>query len=380
MQRRKTETFVILFIAMWASLSGRLLSEAQTNHSALLRAAAAHIVVPKPVVARVSTNAAAGRAVVDVQLPKDLSRYHVVERHGQITRPTTNFSATSAQRGRASLDAGTTLMFLDKEPRKAAQSNSPSTLTPLFSTLMVKAEPPERPGMAPRTSSGTLTLQARLDPVPWNDSSNAYVGELMVMFSTDDPKSSFLPMTVALSATGLKNIDPENIILEKANVEGVKDVTVICDSYRPDVQITAHYQTTKTDCDLHLQRLGFWAMAQMIISKPMLFASLTGGLIGGLLLLFKEGFQVGRVARHLAEGATVGLVTVTMLLAGLLQTQIAGISTVNQAVLAFALAASAGSVGAHFLDKAIANLLGNSTPSPAGDNTEAHPASGPIPQ
>jgi hypothetical protein len=233
--------------------------------------------------------------------------------------------------------------------------------------------------MPPRTTSGTLTLQARLDPVPWNDASNAYVGELMVMFSTDDPKSSFLPMTVALSATGLKNLDPENIILEKANAEGVKDVTLICDSYRPDIQITANYQTTKTDCALHLQPLGFWAMTQMIISKPMLFASLTGGLIGGLLRLLKQGrFRFTRAIHHLAEGATVGLVTVTMLLAGLLQTQIAGISTTHQCVLAFALAASAGAVGAHFLDKAIANLRGKRTVS-RNDHKRSQPVSGPVP-
>jgi hypothetical protein len=298
-----------------------------------------------------------------VQLPKELSHYSVLEQHGQITRTATNFSATSAQKGRASLAAGTTLMFLDKEPQKPAKPNSPPTLTPLFSTVMVKAEPPERPGMPPRTTSGTLTLLA-LEPIPWNDASNAYVAELTVMFTTEDPDSSFLPLFVKLNGRSIKGIYPDDIKLEKANPEGSKEAVIICDRYRTDVQITAYYGATTFTRDLHLQSLGIADMVQMIISKPMLFASLTGGLIGGLLRLLKQGgFRYRRVVHHLTEGATVGLVTVTMLLAGLLQTQIAGISTPRQSVLAFALAACAGAVGAHFLDKAIANLRGKLTPS-----------------
>ena len=53
-----------------------------------------------------------------------------------------------------------------------------------------------------------------------------------------------------------------------------------------------------------------------------------------------------------------GLVTVTMLLAGLLYNQIAKLPGPPQLVLAFALAAAAGSVGAHFLDKSIDRLRG----------------------
>jgi hypothetical protein len=344
-----------------------LLSHAQSNRTALLRAAAAHVVVPKPVVTPVNTNSPQGRAVVDVHLPKELSRYHVVEQQGQITRPATNFTATSAEKVRASLPAGTTLMFLEKEPLKPVKPkpNSPPTLTPLFSTVMVRAEPPERPGMPSRTTSGTLTLFA-FEPIPWNDASNAYVADLTVMFTTEDPHSPFLPMFVKLNGRNVKNIAPADINLEKANPEGSKEALVICDRYKTDVQITAFYGTTNTTRDLHLQSLGVSDMVQMIIPKPMLFATLTGGIIGGLLRLFKQrSFKLARALRHVAEGATVGLITVTMLLAGLLQKQIAGFSTQHQSVLAFALAACAGAVGAHFLDKAIANMRGRLTPSHA---------------
>jgi hypothetical protein len=358
MKSLKSGTVLLFFVTVSA-----LLLHAQSNRTAVFRAAAAHIVVPKPVVAKVSTNAQPGRAVVDVQLPKDLSRYHVLEQHGQSTHPTTNFSAMSAQKGRASLAAGTTLMFLEKEPQKPAKPNSPPALTPLFSTVMVKAEPPERPGMAPRTSSGTLTLFA-LEPIPWNDASNAYVADLTVMFTTEDTHSSFFPMFVKLTGRNVKNITPAEINLEKANPEGSKEATIICDRYKTDVQITAFYGTTNTTSELHLQSLGVSDMVQMIIPKPMLFATLTGGIIGGLLRLFKQGsFKLVRALRNVAEGATVGVITVTMLLAGLLQKQIASFSTQHQSVLAFALAACAGAVGAHCLDKAIANMRGKLTPS-----------------
>src|SRR5678816_4044060 len=106
MKSPKFGTLLLSFLTV-----STLVSHGQSNHTALLRAAATHIAVPKPVVTPVTTNTPQGRAVVDVNLPKELSRYHVLEQHDQITRPSTNFSATSAQKGRASLAAGTTLMF-----------------------------------------------------------------------------------------------------------------------------------------------------------------------------------------------------------------------------------------------------------------------------
>jgi hypothetical protein len=97
----------------------------------------------------------------------------------------------------------------------------------------------------------------------------------------------------------------------------------------------------------------------MIISKPMLFAALTGGLIGGLLRSLKGArWGIKRMLHYVAEGVTVGLVTVTLLLSGLLHSQIAELSSQPQLVLAFALAAVAGSVGAHFLDQTVKHLLG----------------------
>jgi hypothetical protein len=373
MKSQRTETLLIFLITICPALC-----RAQSNHMALFRAAAARVVVPKPIVAGVSTNTLAGHAVVDVHLPEELSRYHVLEQHGQITHPATNFAATSAEKVRASIPAGSTLMFLEKESQKPNKPNSAPALRPLFSAVMVRAEQPARPGTPPATTSGTLTLFA-LEPIPWNDASNAYVADLTIMFTTEDQHSPFLPMVVTLNGKNVKTILPADIKIDKANPEGRKEAFAICDRYRPDVQITAYYGTTTITRDLHLQSLGIWDMIQMIMSKPMLFASLTGGLIGGLLRLLKQGrFRFSRAIHHLAEGSTVGLVTVTMLLAGLLQTQIAGISTTHQCVLAFALAASAGAVGAHFLDKAIANLRGKGTVSRDG-HKRAQPVSGPVP-
>jgi hypothetical protein len=53
---------------------------------------------------------------------------------------------------------------------------------------------------------------------------------------------------------------------------------------------------------------------------------------------------------------------VTLLLSGLLHGQIAGLPAQPQLVLAFSLAAAAGSVGAHFLDRAVKRLRGQETP------------------
>jgi hypothetical protein len=117
--------------------------------------------------------------------------------------------------------------------------------------------------------------------------------------------------------------------------------------------------TASNTMSLELEKLTIPVMTQMIISIPMLFAALAGGLIGGLLRLFKGAkWGITRILHYLAEGATVGLVTVTMLLAGLLHSQIAELSAQPQLVLAFALAAAAGSVGAHFLDKTVNHLRG----------------------
>jgi len=61
---------------------------------------------------------------------------------------------------------------------------------------------------------------------------------------------------------------------------------------------------------------------------------------------------------YLIEGVIVGLVTEALLLSGLLHSQIAELSSQPKLVLAFALAAAAGSVGAYFHDKIINQLWG----------------------
>jgi hypothetical protein len=174
-----------------------------------------------------------------------------------------------------------------------------------------------------------------------------------------DSGNSLLPMAVEFRGNNVKSIEPRKVELQKAGVDGSEEVVVVCDEYRPQVEVTAYYQMTNTTRELVLRPLTASAMTQMIISRPMLFASLAGGLIGGLLRLFKgPKWRAGRVGRYLAEGAAVGLVTVTMLLSGLLHGQLAGMAAQPQLVLAFSLAAAAGSVGAHFLDAAINRLRG----------------------
>jgi hypothetical protein len=353
---RKSKAVFILLAGM--GLAGSL--QAQTNHAVMASPAALRVMAVHPAVAatRVVTDAGPDRATVKFTLPQNLTSYHVMEEQGHVARPATNVATTSQNEVEASLAAGSTLMFVEKEPQSAVQPVSPAGSKRLFSTYFVKAMAPAQPGQQPHTASGVLSMFAD-DPILWNAASNAYVAYLTVVFSTEDPmqNSPLLPMAVALTGQNIQSIDPRHIELEKANMG--KDVVVICGQYQKDVQITAHYLTATNTIPLKLQRLTTWSITQMIISKPMLFASLMGGLIGGLLRLFKGSkWGAKRIAHYLAEGVTVGLVTVTLLLAGLLQNQIAELSTQPQLVLAFALAAAAGSVGAHFLDKTVNHLRG----------------------
>jgi hypothetical protein len=340
-------------------------SQAQpTNRAALIRAAATRVVVPPPVVTRPVPNAGGGGPTVEVKLPKNLSRYHVLEQRAQTTRLATNLTATSTNQVLTALAPGSTLLFMEKESPAAIKPSAPRATRPLFSTFLLKSVPPARPGEPSRTTSGTLTLLADV-PTPWDGVSNAYVARLSVMFLTEDaaPNNPLLPMAVEFSGSHVKSIQPRKVELRKAGVDGSEEVIVTCDRYRTDVQVTAYYQTTNTTRELTLQRLTAWEMTQMIIPPPMLFAALTGGLIGGLLRLFRTSKrELSRTLRYLAEGVVVGLVTVTLLLSGLLHSQIAGMQAHPQLVLAFSLAAAAGSVGAHFLDQAVKRLRGKQTP------------------
>lgn len=81
----------------------------------------------------------------------------------------------------------------------------------------------------------------------------------------------------------MKSIDPRTIELVAANA--IREAVVICGEYHPDVQITAHYLMASNNIPLHLQRLTAVTITHMIISTPMLFAALTGELLGGLLRL-----------------------------------------------------------------------------------------------
>src|ERR1700716_1247843 len=118
MKSHKTEAMRILFVTISLALFSPSSSPAQTNRAALLRSAAIHSIVTRPVVTGVITNAGPSRATMEVKLPKDLSRYHVLEQHAQGTRAATNLVATSTNKVRASLLAGTTLMFMEKEPQE----------------------------------------------------------------------------------------------------------------------------------------------------------------------------------------------------------------------------------------------------------------------
>lgn len=331
-----------------------------TNRAALMRAATSRVVVPVPTVTRPLTNTAGRAASVEVKLPKDLRRYQVLEQRAQTTHVATNLTAISTNQVRVALAPESTLLFMEKDSPASVKANSPTVMKPLFATYMLKSAPPARPGEPNRTDSGTLTMLADV-PTPWDSASNAYVTRLSVMFLTEDtaPSNALLPMAVEFSGGNVKGIQPRKIELLKAGVDGSEEVLVICDRYRPEVTITAYYQTTNTMRELILQRLTPWEMTQMIISAPMLFAALVGGLIGGLLRLFKgANWKPARILHYLAEGGVVGLVTVTMLLSGLLHNQVAGMSASPQLVLAFSLAAAAGSVGAHFLDEAVNRLRG----------------------
>jgi hypothetical protein len=330
-----------------------------TNRAASIRAAATRVTVP-PVVTRSVPNAGGGGPTVEVKLPRDLSRYHVLEQRAQTTRTATNLTATSTNQVLTALTPGSTLLFMEKESPAAIKANARPATRPLFSTFLLKSMPPARPGEPSRTASGTLTLLADV-PTPWDGASNAYVARLSVMLLTEDsaPNNPLLPMAVKFIGSQVKSIQPDKVELRKAGVDGSEEVIVTCDRYRPDVQISAYYQMTNTTRQLTLQRLTAWEMTQMIIAPPMLFAALAGGLIGGLLRLFKtSNRELPRILRYLAEGAAVGLVTVTLLLSGLLHGQIAGLTAQPQLVLAFSLAAAAGSVGAHFLDQAVQGLRG----------------------
>ncbi len=334
-------------------------SRAQTNRTNALRATATRLMTPS-VVARPVTNSATGRATFDVKLPKDFSRYNVVEQQPRATRVATNLTATATDAIRTSLAAGSTLVFLEKEPPPPVKPTMRPEQKALFSTVLVKHAAPTRPGEAGRTASGTLTMLSDV-PTPWNGLSNAFVARLSVVFLTDDTSTNnpLLPMTVEVRGANVSDIEPRRVELQRGGVDGSKEVVVTCDRYRTNVQITAYYQTTNTTRELPLQHLSSWDMTQMIISQPMLFAALTGGLMGGCLRLFKKSkWEPRRIVHYLAEGLVVGLVTVTMLLAGLLHNQIAGLPPQPQLVLAFSLAAVAGSVGAHFLDQVTARLRG----------------------
>jgi hypothetical protein len=334
-----------------------------TNRAALMRAATSRVMVAAPTVTRTLTNTANRAASVEVKLPQDFRRYHVLEQRAQTTRAATNLTAISTNHLRANLTPGSTLMFMEKESPAPVKPSALTATKPLFATFLLKTTPPARPGEPNRTASGTLTMLADV-PTPWDGASNAYVTQLSVMFLTEDTalSNALLPMAVEFSGANVKNIQPRKVELRKPGVDGSESVLVTCDRYRPDVTITAYYQTTNTTRELTLQRLTPWEMTQMIISAPMLFAAIAGGLIGGLLRLFKGSkWEPSRILHYLAEGAAVGLVTVTMLLAGLLHNQIVGLSAQPQMVLAFSLAAAAGSVGAHFLDEAVNRLRGKQT-------------------
>lgn len=360
------KTICLVATLLW--LTSLSLPAQATNRASQIWSAASHLLdSASPTVTKAITNTAARAASVEVKLPKNLQDYHVVEQVSATAKTATNLTSLATNQVRATLAAGSTLLFMEKDAPAAIKANATAAMKPLFSTYMLKSLPPARPGGPNRTASGTLTMLADV-PTPWDGASNSYVTRLSVMFLTDDPTptNALLPLAVEFSGANVKTIQPRKVELPRPGVDGSQEVVITCDRYRPDVAVTAYYQTTNTTRTLTLQRLTAWEMTQLIISAPMLFAASCGGLMGGLLRLFKGAkWTLPRVFHLLIEGVVVGLVTVTMLLAGLLHNQTAGLGASPQLVMAFSLAAAAGSVGAHFLDSTINRLRGKtSSPNP----------------
>jgi hypothetical protein len=332
---------------------------AQTNPALMRVRFQPRLTTPAIATTRIATNAGLNVATVKFTLPKELANYRVYEERDRVTRSVTNLAANSHNEVQAAIPVGSTMVFVEKHPATPASMGSTTSSNRLFSAYLAKSMPAAQPGREPEIASGELSMYADTDPTPWDSVSDQYITHLSVVFTTDKPAPHhpLLPLNVGLSGQHVKSFDPRDVQLEKANE--FKEVVVICDKYHPDAQITAHYLTASQDMPLHLEKLSLIGMFLMIISAPMLFAALTGGLLGGLLRLFKGshwGFK--RVAHYLLEALVVGVATVALLLAGLLQGQIAGLSPQPRLVLAFALAVAAGSVGAHFLDQAISAMKG----------------------
>src|SRR6266496_1286010 len=74
-----------------------------TNRAARIRAATSRMVgASAPTVTRPLTNTAGRAASVEVKLPQDLRRYHVLEQRPQTTHVATNLTAISTNQVRAS--------------------------------------------------------------------------------------------------------------------------------------------------------------------------------------------------------------------------------------------------------------------------------------
>jgi len=117
-----------------ASLSLVLPSRAQTNRTSVMRPVNPRVARSPIVATRVATSAGSNLATVKFTLPKELSSYHVLEERADVTRVITNLAATPQHEVQASLAAGSTLMFLEKE--------SPEVRNPALAEGSKRLSPP----------------------------------------------------------------------------------------------------------------------------------------------------------------------------------------------------------------------------------------------
>src|SRR5713101_7360359 len=125
-----------------------------TNRAALMREATSRMVWAAPPTATRSLTNPAGRAAsVEVKLPQDLRRYHIVEQRGQTTHVATNLTVIATNHFRATLAPESTLMFVEKEPPASVKANARVDTRALFATYMLKSTPSARPGEPHHTAS-----------------------------------------------------------------------------------------------------------------------------------------------------------------------------------------------------------------------------------
>jgi hypothetical protein len=279
-------------------------------------------------------------------------RLTAVTRDARSGRTTTNQVNRTGEGFEVALAANQRVVLFTETNALRGQLDRQKTTFP--GTLMVRSG-----SAAPR--SGTLFLQPRQSPLPWDSRGRVYQTDLVVGLDMADGQEavSLNPSVTVQFFAQDAQLEPDSVEIKHSGSGGYQEVRLSCVRSSATPRVTARCDLGELSQAIPVEPLRFMGVVESVLPLRFLIVSLIGGAIGGLLRrnARRTSAQRSTWAGAALQGSLIGLIIVSALTAGL-SLAVGLVDIVGVEVGAFAVAGLAGFGGVVLLERFMRKAFG----------------------